>query len=501
MANVPIPRPRFSPEQRKQELFGMADNEFVTDVLYRGGSGNLTQRGLNDYLASTSLGGLSSRVQNIGAYGRNLRMSSAAGAYNRGESNSSLGRGLFIPPKSIMLNPGADAGAMARTASHELMHRGIDAQRGALAQYPSHQPSMTNLVLGGNADAEELLVESLQAAEMAKRGQVYNDSAAKVGRGVFTAIGEYLNNPTEDTRSAALEAIEDVVPDSDRRLVGYGYKPGDYSHARLARVVRQLRKQGRPYDPESILDEIVRTRLSFGGALPKFRPLPSYQMGGAIGPGGQPMRPAGLQDAAPTGEQMSPQMVEMQIEEFVRSNPQAVQQIQQLFMQQAQSGQLSQQELNVIYQLAMTALRNPASYPQLRQYAITQGIAAAEDLPPQFDQPLVIAVILAIRATQAGVGGQDVVQGGTPGMAPPAPPMGGAPAAPAAQMPGATIPSMAKGGPIPGGSDSKPVAIEAHEGEYVIPKHVVDMKGREFFDRLLAQYGPDGKNADRAPSS
>lgn len=235
--------------------------------------------------------------------------------------------------------------------------------------------------------------------------------------------------------------------------------------------------------------------------LPKFRPLPSYQMGGAIGPGGQPMRPAGLQDAAPTGEQMSPQMVEMQIEEFVRSNPQAVQQIQQLFMQQTQSGQLSQQELNVIYQLAMTALRNPASYPQLRQYAITQGIAAAEDLPPQFDQPLVIAVILAIRATQAGVGGQDVVQGGTPAMAPPAPPMGGAPAAPAAQMPGATMPSMAKGGPIPGGSDSKPVAIEAHEGEYVIPKHVVDMKGREFFDKLLAQYGPDGKNADRAPSS
>jgi hypothetical protein len=224
--------------------------------------------------------------------------------------------------------------------------------------------------------------------------------------------------------------------------------------------------------------------------LPTFRPLPSYQMGGAIGPGGQPMRPAGLQDAAPTGEQMSPQMVEMQIEEFVRTNPQAVQQIQQLFMQGVQSGQLDQQELNNIYQLAMTALRNPATYPQLRQYAITQGIAAAEDLPPQFDQPLVIAVILAIRSAQAGVGGQNMMQGGTPAMAPPAPALGAPP-------PGGAMPSMAKGGPIPGGSGSKPVAIEAHEGEYVIPKHVVDMKGREFFDKMLAQYGPDGKNADR----
>jgi len=228
--------------------------------------------------------------------------------------------------------------------------------------------------------------------------------------------------------------------------------------------------------------------------LPTFRPLPSYQMGGAIGPGGQPMRPAGLQDAAPTGEQMSPQMVEMQIEEFVRTNPQAVQQIQQLFMQGVQSGQLDQQELNNIYQLAMTALRNPAAYPQLRQYAITQGIAAAEDLPPQFDQPLVIAVILAIRSAQAGVGGQNMMQGGTPAMAPPAPALGAPP-------PGGAMPSMAKGGPIPGGSGSKPVAIEAHEGEYVIPKHVVDMKGREFFDKMLAQYGPDGKDANRTSNT
>jgi len=49
------------------------------------------------------------------------------------------------------------------------------------------------------------------------------------------------------------------------------------------------------------------------------------------------------------------------------------------------------------------------------------------------------------------------------------------------------IQSLEKGGRIMG-SDSEPVLIEAHTGEYVIPKHIVDMKGREFFDRMLEQY-------------
>ena len=494
MAEVPVPRPRFSPELMRQQLAGVADNEFVTDVLYRGGSSDLTQRGLNDYLQSTALGGLSSRMQNLGAYMPGVRLGGAYGVYNPSEQTYQVGRGVGIPPKSIMLSPGTDAGAMAGTASHELMHRGIDISRGPIAKYPSHQGPLTNMIAGGSGPAEELLVESLQAAEMAKRGQTMSSDKAASGRDVFIAIGNYLANPTEDTKAAAVRIIDGVVPYSDRNLVGMNYETGNYSHKQLAKVARTLRKQGKPYDAESILNNIVRSKMAFGNSLPKFRPLPSYQMGGAIGPGGQPMRPAGLQDAAPTGEQMSPQMVEMQIEEFVRTNPQAVQQIQQLFMQGVQSGQLDQQELNNIYQLAMTALRNPAAYPQLRQYAITQGIAAAEDLPPQFDQPLVIAVILAIRSAQAGVGGQNMMQGGTPAMAPPAPALGAPP-------PGGAMPSMAKGGPIPGGSGSKPVAIEAHEGEYVIPKHVVDMKGREFFDKMLAQYGPDGKDANRTSNT
>jgi hypothetical protein len=32
------------------------------------------------------------------------------------------------------------------------------------------------------------------------------------------------------------------------------------------------------------------------------------------------------------------------------------------------------------------------------------------------------------------------------------------------------------------------VLINAHEGEYVIPKRVVEMKGKEFFDSLVEKY-------------
>jgi hypothetical protein len=46
---------------------------------------------------------------------------------------------------------------------------------------------------------------------------------------------------------------------------------------------------------------------------------------------------------------------------------------------------------------------------------------------------------------------------------------------------------MKMGGTVKGSTDS-PVPIMAHEGEYVIPKNVVQMKGKEFFDRLVEQY-------------
>lgn len=197
--------------------------------------------------------------------------------------------------------------------------------------------------------------------------------------------------------------------------------------------------------------------------------LPRYQMGGAIGPGGQPMRSAGLQQAAPQGP-MDANMVEMQLQQFASQNPQIVAQMQQEVNAALMSGELTQQELNMLAQMATTALRSPDMYPQLRQFAIQQGLAAEEDIPMDYDQGLIIAVLLAAQAAQASVGGQNMLAGGSAAMAGQAP-----------------MQSLKDGGRVRGG-ESEPVVIEAHTGEYVIPKHVVDMKGREFFDRMLEQY-------------
>lgn len=212
------------------------------------------------------------------------------------------------------------------------------------------------------------------------------------------------------------------------------------------------------------------------GALPRM--TPSYQVGGQVGPAGMPIRPQAVQQQAGVqqgGQQgpMSPQMVEMRIQQFMQQRPDLVGQIQAAVNEGLMSGELTQQELNTMVQLATTVLRNPNLYPQVRQFAIQQGLATEADLSPQYDEGIVIAIIIAGRAAQANVGGQNMMAGGSPQMA--------------QQRP---IQSLEKGGRVMG-TDSEPVLIEAHTGEYVIPKHIVDMKGREFFDRMLEQYVED----------
>lgn len=209
---------------------------------------------------------------------------------------------------------------------------------------------------------------------------------------------------------------------------------------------------------------------------------PSYQAGGMIGPGGMPDM-SGMGAAAGMGAgvnpqtvsqggAMSPQMLEMQVNQFATQHPQQVAQIRASIMEVLQTGELTQQELNMIIQLATVAAQNPEMYPNIRQYAIQNGIATEQDLPPQYDQGLVFVLLLAARAVQADLGGQNMMQGGSPAMA------GGQP-----------IPSMAKGGMTPESKKSDgSVLINAHEGEYVIPANVVKMKGKEFFDSLVEKY-------------
>ena len=224
-----------------------------------------------------------------------------------------------------------------------------------------------------------------------------------------------------------------------------------------------------------------------------FRLQPTYAQGGMVGQGGQPVRPAGMNPQAQAQGNMSPQMIEMQIQEFMRTQPQAVAQIQQAIMAGFQSGELTPEEMNQGGQLAMTALQNPDMYPYLRRFAIQQGLATEQDLPADFDQGLVITIIIAFRAAQQAIG--QMGMGGSMGTAPMINP--------------AELPQMRDGGIVTAGdhaamggkvkgagsgtSDSIPIRVSA--GEYVIPAHVVKAKGTEFFDKLLEAYTSKPKAA------
>ena len=206
--------------------------------------------------------------------------------------------------------------------------------------------------------------------------------------------------------------------------------------------------------------------------------IPSFQEGGMIGEGGMPVPPgavpgmpmpmAGVNPAMDSETPMDAQAMQMQINQVASRHPEAMAEIRNAIVEEMQSGDLTQQELNMIVQLAQLAANNPEMYPYVKQFAMQQGIAAAGDLPEQYDQGLVMVLLLAARAVQQDLGG-----------------------APAGEMPanaGPVIPSMQKGGMLPASGKSEPILIEAHTGEYVIPKHVVDMKGKEFFDSLVEKY-------------
>ena len=200
-----------------------------------------------------------------------------------------------------------------------------------------------------------------------------------------------------------------------------------------------------------------------------FRMQPTYQEGGMVGPGGMPMRPAGIQ---PQQGGTNPQMLEMQVNEIMSQNPEAVARIRAGIEAGIQSGELDANELNTIIQLAKTVMQNPEMYPQIRQMAIQRGIATEADLPAQFDEGLVIAIIAAGKSMEADV----QIEGGQ------------------APMPQPPVQEMEFGGMVNGPSHDQGGVrvkmkgggeIEVEGGEYVIPKDVVKKKGTDFFDKML----------------
>lgn len=237
-----------------------------------------------------------------------------------------------------------------------------------------------------------------------------------------------------------------------------------------------------------------------------FRMQPTYAQGGMVGAGGMPEQPGmppmmGMAQgtpgmALPGGQRMDNQQMTAEMQKIMRANPQGIQQIKQAIQQAIQAGQLDPNQLQLAVQLAAVAVQNPEMYPQLRQFAIQQGLATEQELSPNYDQGLVFILLLAGQAVQQEMGGtpmgagappvQNFAMGGrvesfneyvSPGM-------------------GASSGGFAIGSPsgdTTGKKDDIPIRVSG--GEYVIPKHVVDMKGKEFFDSLLEKYNPDNAKA------
>ncbi len=231
-------------------------------------------------------------------------------------------------------------------------------------------------------------------------------------------------------------------------------------------------------------------------------PTPAYQMGGQVGPAGQPILPPGVgvppqmtatsqpglaQPGAAPRISASQLMVEAQ--RFAQRNPRQVQEIQMAVQQAIQSGELTMQELNTLVQIATVAMQNPEMYPQLRAMAIKEGLLTEQEISQQFDPGLLFTIIILGQSLQAGgasMGGAQQPVAENPAMTAGATQMGGASGP---QVSGA-MPSMAMGGPLPTKSNRADgaIPIKAHEGEYVIPAHIVRAKGTEFFDKMLQQY-------------
>jgi len=217
-----------------------------------------------------------------------------------------------------------------------------------------------------------------------------------------------------------------------------------------------------------------------------FRMQPTYADGGPVPPdmgmmqpGQMPMNPQG--GMMPQGGMpMGAQDMQGEIQRIAQSNPQVIQHIQQAIMQAIQSGQLTMEQLNTAIQLATAAAQNPELYPRLRQLAIQRGLATEQDLPQQYDQGIVFALILAGAAVQQQMGSQAPQKGPTQTLA-----SGG-------RVHGYMPQTASPTGDNTGRADD--ISIRVSGGEYVIPKHVVEAKGTEFFDKMLESYSGGKKS-------
>jgi hypothetical protein len=179
-------------------------------------------------------------------------------------------------------------------------------------------------------------------------------------------------------------------------------------------------------------------------------------------------------------------------QQFARRNPREVQQVQMAVQQVIQSGSLTMQELNMLVQLATVAMQNPEMYPQFRAMVVRENLLTEQEISQQFDPGLLFTILIlgqSMQATPQMGGMQPVAE--NPALTAGATQMGGV----SGPEVSGSMPSMAMGGALPTRSNKADgsIPIRAHEGEYVIPAHIVRAKGTEFFDKMLQNYSEDSK--------
>lgn len=194
---------------------------------------------------------------------------------------------------------------------------------------------------------------------------------------------------------------------------------------------------------------------------------------GATGSAGGTQHQMGMPPAMNASPGVSPQggapmaanMFDMHTADMMNKNPQAVAAVKSAIDQGIQAGAVTPQQLQMVFQMAQACLTNPALWPQLRQYAIRQGLAEPDDLPEQFDQGLVYAILLAAKAYSHGNRPGGYSNGGM------------------IQGPGTGVSDSIQ---TQNQSTGEPVSVS--NGEYIVSADVVRAKGKDFFDNLQRKY-------------
>lgn len=194
------------------------------------------------------------------------------------------------------------------------------------------------------------------------------------------------------------------------------------------------------------------------------------EQGAAIRPDAvmQPEAPGGVPIGADAPPPLELGQIDAEASKMLQANPQLIQHVQETVSYAIQSGQLTPEEMNMAVQLAKTALSNPASYPQIRQFAIQNGLGTEADLPQEIDKGMLFALISVGKAMQSGAPtGQAQQSAGSP--------------APAQQA--GIIPEYKEGGM----TGDKPHIAKVHAREYIVPEKALLYHGKKTFDRLVEQ--------------